>query len=129
MYKKSLILNTPPETRSFLSGYKGLIEIPELTAGSMVQYDQINSDDIKTGIKRYGWFNSFNVLNQSDQDLTVLLDFENSKSYIIPAGNSMSVSDVMFERVQLENNDSSTISASLCKLYCIYERPQVRELI
>ena len=129
MYKKSLILNTPPETRSFLSGYKGLIEIPELTAGAMVQYDQINSNVIKTGIKRYGWFNSFNVLNQSDQDLTVLLDFENSKSYIIPAGNSMTVTDVMFEKLQLENNDSSTISSGLAKIYCIYERPQVRELI
>lgn len=122
------INRVPPENRSFLSGFKQVIEIPALISKSFAQYDKENSEIIKMGIKRYGWFNSFTVLNQSDQIVEISLDYSNNKKYVIPAGVQTSISDVLFESFNIKNIGNGNIASDgLVKVYVIYERPIIRE--
>lgn len=122
------INRVPPENRSFLSGFKQVIEIPALTSKSFAQYDKENSEIIKMGVKRYGWFNGFTVLNQSDQDIRIDLDYSILKSYVVPAGVQTSIDEVIFESFNITNIGSGDIATDgLVKVYVIYERPLLRE--
>jgi len=124
------ILNTSPEQRSFLSGFKQVIEIPSMTVGESHQYNSDNNSIIESGVKRYGYFNGVTILNSSDQDVRIDLDYSTNKSFVIPAGVQSSLTDVMFESFNIFNNDSGDISTDgLVKVYVIYERPTLREMI
>ena len=119
-----------PSERSYKAGFKQVIEIPSLTSGSSHQYNSDNNNILESGIKRYGYFNGVTVLNQSDQDVRIDLDYSTTKSYLIPAGVQTSLDDVMFESFNIFNVGSGNIATDgLVKVYVIYERPTVREMI
>lgn len=124
------ILNTPPEQRSFLAGFKQVIEIPSMVAGASHQYNSDNNTVIEAGIKRYGYFNGITILNSSDQQIRVDLDYSNNKSFTVPAGVQTSLTDVMYESFNIINVGAGNIATDgLVKIYPIYERPTLREMI
>jgi len=124
------IITTSPEERSFKSGFKQVIAVGTLTSSELKQYNKENNDIVKMGIKRYGYFNAVTVINQSDQDVRVDLDYSSVKSFLIPAGTQSSITDVMYDCFNIVNCDGANITDSTqVKVYVIYERPQVREMI
>lgn len=119
-----------PEQRSYKAGFKQVIEIPSMTAGSSHQYNLDNNNTIESGIKRYGYFNGFTVLNQSNQDIRIDLDYSILKSYVVPAGVQTSIDEVIFESFNITNIGSGNIATDgLVKVYVIYERPLIRESV
>lgn len=125
---KHEITRISPQQRSFLSGFKQVIEIPALVSGASLQYNSDNNAIIESGIKRYGWFNGLTVLNQSDQDVRIDLDYSINKSFQIPAGVQSNLSELMFESFNIFNVGAGNIATDgLVKVYLIFERINKKE--
>jgi hypothetical protein len=128
-YRYPVIL-TSPEERSFKSGFKQVLAVGTLDVAEVKQYNIENNEIVKMGIKRYGYFNGITVINQSDQDVRVDLDYSVNKSFLIPAGTQSSITDVLYDSFNIINVDGANITdANAVKVYLIYERPTTREMI
>lgn len=127
MNKKYLKLKDTKE-RSILTGYHKTIYLSALTSGSSVQYDKENAD-LKQLIKLFGYGNILTVTNQSSQDLTMDLNYSTNNRYIIPAGNSLSLTSILYESFNLHNLDGGDIADNEIKIMIGYEREVLREWI
>ena len=114
---------------SALRGFKRTIKIGAVVADGMVQYNK-NHAKLRDGIRRYGAFNSFTIINRDVVDVEVQLDFVEDKSYPVQANSSMSVDEVTFQEFNLINLSAGTaITANKISMYVIYEPPLIRERI
>lgn len=127
MIKKYLQLKDTKE-RSLYSGYHKTIYLPALTSGSSVQYDK-DSADLKYLIKIFGYGNILTVTNQSSQDVTMDLNYSTNNRYIIPAGNSLSLTSILYESFNIHNLDDGNITDNEVKITIGYEREVLREWI
>lgn len=127
MIKKYLQLKDTKE-RSLYSGYHKTIYLSALTSGSSVQYDK-DSADLKYLIKIFGYGNILTVTNQSSQDVTMDLNYSTNNRYIIPAGNSLSLTSILYESFNIHNLDDGNITDNEVKITIGYEREVLREWI
>ena len=113
--------------RSLRGGVKRLFSIPALSAGEMVQYTREHAD-IRGVLQDYGEFNSMYVINNSDAEIAIDLDFTSSKRTPVPAHMTMTIDQVQYLEFQVVNVETATaITAGQVKITAINERPLARE--
>jgi hypothetical protein len=126
--KKDYFKPKSAKERSYLTGYHKTIYLSALTTGSTAQYDKDGSD-LKQLIKSFGYGNIMTILNQSDEDIAVDLNYSQNNRYIIPSGNTLALTSVLYESFNVVNMDTTNTSDNEVKIIIGYEREPLREWI
>lgn len=127
MIKKYLQLKDTKE-RSLYSGYHKTIYLSALTSGSSVQYDK-DSADLRQLVKTFGYGNIMTIVNQSGEDITIDLNYSANNRYFIPAGNTLSLTSILYESFNVHNLDTTDTADNEVKITIGYEREVLREWI
>ncbi|VUT27826.1 MAG: hypothetical protein SYNGOMJ08_00377 [Candidatus Syntrophoarchaeum sp. GoM_oil] len=110
-------------------GIKRRISLPALNATLHKQYDS-TSDELSLGISHYGIYNLMEIINRSDCDVKIELDFNPNKYYICPSTGSISIDEETYQSVQIENLAAATnITADDVTIFCSYEMSLERERV
>lgn len=113
--------------RSLRGGIKRQFSIGALAAGAMSQYTR-DHVDIRGVLQDYKEFNSMFIINNSEVNIAVDLDFSSSKRTIVPAHMTMMVDQVSYLEFQVTNLDAATATtAGQVILTAMNERPLARE--
>jgi len=127
MVKKMFMAKSTKE-RSYLSGYKKFIYLSAIASGESVQYDK-DSAELKQLIRLFGYGNIMTIMNQSSQDITVDLNYSANNRYVVPAGNSLSLTSVLYESFNIYNFDNATTNNNEVKILIGYEREPLKEWV
>ena len=114
--------------RSALAGYRHTWDIGALAAGGTVQYNE-DSVHIRPGLEARGDFNGLMVVNNSDADLYVDLDYSPSRRIVVLAHSAQTL-DNMIPYLTLDVTNASTataITAGQVYVTVKYERDVLRE--
>lgn len=109
-------------------GYSKVIRIATaLTPNAVLQYGR-DSEDLKSGRRFCGVFNTINIINQSDALIAILPDFVESKMIMVPAGIIIGKDGISFQEFEIRNIDSTeTADANTVTITFGFEPPLMRE--
>jgi hypothetical protein len=112
---------------SFKKGAKRSISLPAIAPLSFLQYtkDHVKLRDV---IRKYGYFNQITVMNNSTVTVNIELDFNDAKTYPIPANSTISIDEIMYQEFNIKNMDAAgTAAANTINIIAGFERPMIRE--
>ena len=113
--------------KSQRGGLHRTFSLAGLAAGALVQYSRDHAD-IRGALQDYQEFNSMFIINNSDVDVAVDLDFTASKRTVVPAHMTLNIDQVSYLEFQVTNlstTDASTTGQIV--ITAINERPLARE--
>lgn len=113
---------------SLEKGIKRTIILDTLQPKTMIQYNR-DSQVLSGGLSRYGYYNSIHIINNSETNIRVELDFNQNKSYIIPKLSSLYVDEVVYQEFNVYNDGDVVLNKGEVLIYAIFERPLLRESI
>jgi hypothetical protein len=115
------------EEESRIKGAKRTIKLPEITAGKFIQYTK-NHSKLASVIRNYGYFNQITIMNNSNADIELSLDFNDDKTYPVPGKSTISIDEIMYQEFNIKNiDDAATGYANTITVVAGYERPLYRE--
>ena len=113
--------------KSARKGIKRRIALAALNAGLHRQFDK-DGDVLRIGNSKYGSYNLMEIINLSDCNLKIELDYNPTRFYIAPASGSMRIDEEIFQSFQIENLAMTTnVDAGDVSVVCSYEMPLERE--
>jgi hypothetical protein len=117
------------EQESFKKGAKRTIRLPAISPNTFLQYTK-DHEKLRDVIRKYGYFNQITVMNNSTVTVNIELDFNEAKTYPVPANSTISIDEIMYQEFNVKNMDAAgTAAVNTINIIAGFERPMVREKV